>query len=134
MVFIAKHLQDSRPQKTTYYPTNKPKKNDNVVIDNKPVALPKKEFEAVETNMKNTSNDVENKTTKRQKGKKIKNNLIENKSDMNTSDKIALAKSILGKDTNKENFKILKSDKGLIERTESSKTILTEDNKELLID
>ena len=52
---------------------------------------------------------------------------------MDTSEKIAMAKEILGKNAN-ENFKILKSDKGLIERTESSKTILTEDNKELLID
>ena len=30
--------------------------------------------------------------------------------------------------------KRIKKDKGLIERTESSKTILTEDNKQLLVD
>ena len=57
----------------------------------------------------------------------------ENKTTMNTSEKIAMAQEILEKGGN-DNFKILKSDKGLIERTESSKTILTEDNKELLID
>ena len=31
-------------------------------------------------------------------------------------------------------IKRIKKDKGLIERTESSKTILTEDNKQLLVD
>ena len=36
-------------------------------------------------------------------------------------------------DTPKE-VKRIKKDKGLIERTESSKTILTEDNKQLLVD
>jgi len=42
---------------------------------------------------------------------------------------------ILSKEDNKKNnVKRLKKDKGLIERTESSKTILTEDNKELLND
>lgn len=53
---------------------------------------------------------------------------------MDTSEKIALAKKILGQDNEMSKFKFIKSDKGLIERTENSKTILTEDNKELLID
>ena len=30
--------------------------------------------------------------------------------------------------------KVVKSDKGLIERTESSKIVLTEDNRQLLVD
>jgi hypothetical protein len=67
------------------------------------------------------------------------NNVIINKKEnnkvMNTSEKVAMAQEILSKEDNKKNnVKRLKKDKGLIERTESSKTILTEDNKELLID
>lgn len=54
---------------------------------------------------------------------------------MNTSEKVALAQEILSSEDNKRNnVKRIKKDKGLIERTESSKTILTEDNKELLVD
>ena len=47
-------------------------------------------------------------------------------------DKISMAEQIIN-DTPKE-VKRIKKDKGLIERTESSKTILTEDNKQLLVD
>lgn len=50
---------------------------------------------------------------------------------MTTSEKVALAQEVLGKTPS---VKRMKKDKGLIERTESSKTILTEDNKELLND
>lgn len=50
---------------------------------------------------------------------------------MTTDEKVAMAQSILAPSSN---TKRIKKDKGLIERTESSKTILTEDNKELLID
>lgn len=54
---------------------------------------------------------------------------------MNTSEKVAMAQEILStEDNRKSNVKRIKKDKGLIERTESSKTIITEDNKELLID
>ena len=45
----------------------------------------------------------------------------------------SMAESILNTTPPKE-VKRLKKDKGLIERTESSKTILTEDNKQLLVD
>jgi ATP-dependent protease HslVU (ClpYQ) peptidase subunit len=62
----------------------------------------------------------------------VKNNLEENRSVMTTDEKVALAQSVLGGDAQKP--KRIKRDKGLIERTESSKTILTEDNKELLND
>lgn len=62
-------------------------------------------------------------------------NKKENKKVMNTSEKVAMAQEILSSEDNKKsNVKRLKKDKGLIERTESSKTILTEDNKELLND
>lgn len=54
---------------------------------------------------------------------------------MNTAEKIALAKEILSKDKPAcDDFKIIKKDQGLIERAEGTRTILTEDNKELLID
>lgn len=122
MIFIAKHLQDSKPQQKISYTVRETN-------------------EEVEKN-KSKSSDLEfqekvfDKATelKVQVKKKSKNKVNENRSDMNTSEKIALAKEILSKNSEKNNFKILKSDKGLIERTESSKTILTEDNKELLND
>jgi hypothetical protein len=62
-----------------------------------------------------------------------KNNIEENKSVMTTDEKIAMAQSVLS-GANAAPVKRVKKDKGLIERTESSKTILTEDNKELLND
>ena len=46
--------------------------------------------------------------------------------------RITMAEEIIN-DTPKV-IKRIKKDKGLIERTESSKTILTEDNKQLLVD
>ena len=48
------------------------------------------------------------------------------------NNKISMVEDIIN-DTPKE-VKRIKKDKGLIERTESSKTILTEDNKQLLVD
>lgn len=53
---------------------------------------------------------------------------------MTTSEKIAMAKNVLNGADQQASVKRVKRDKGLIERTESSKTILTEDNKELLND
>ena len=54
---------------------------------------------------------------------------------MDTKTKIALARKVLkGEGDEDFKFETLKRDKGLIEKTESSKTILTEDNRELLID
>ena len=63
-----------------------------------------------------------------------KNNIEENKSVMTTDEKIAMAQSVLSGANMAAPVKRVKKDKGLIERTESSKTILTEDNKELLND
>ena len=66
-----------------------------------------------------------------------KNNKDENKKVvMNTAEKVEMANKILAQEESmpKHNIKKIRKDKGLIERTESSKTILTEDNKELLID
>lgn len=50
---------------------------------------------------------------------------------MTTSEKIEMANEILNGEAQ---VKKIKRDKGLIERAESAKTILTEDNKELLKD
>ena len=66
--------------------------------------------------------------------KKVENNIKENKEVMTTSEKIAMAQSVLSGADVAAPVKRVKKDKGLIERTESSKTILTEDNKELLND
>lgn len=66
--------------------------------------------------------------------KTFQNNITENKEVMTTSEKIAMAQSVLNNEVEAAPVKRVKKDKGLIERTESSKTILTEDNKELLND
>jgi hypothetical protein len=64
--------------------------------------------------------------------------IIENKEElkednvMDTKEKIQMANAILNVEQPK--VKKVKKDKGLIERTESSITILTEDNRELLKD
>jgi hypothetical protein len=64
------------------------------------------------------------------------NNIIEERKEvMTTSEKIEMVNSILDDQAqNKVNAKKIKKDRGLIERTESSKIVLTEDNKELLVD
>ena len=67
--------------------------------------------------------------------KEAKNNVVkESNQVMTTSEKIAMAQSVLNDNVQGAPVKRVKKDKGLIERTESSKTILTEDNKELLND
>ena len=66
--------------------------------------------------------------------KRFVNNIEENKQVMTTSEKIAMAQSVLSGTEAAAPVKRVKKDKVLIERTESSKTILTEDNKELLND
>lgn len=68
-------------------------------------------------------NKVEKKTTKINK-KKV--------NDMDTKEKIEMLNQTLDKDANV--VKYIKKDNSLIERTKSSKVILTEDNKELLKD
>lgn len=58
-----------------------------------------------------------------------KNNNSKEKKPM---DKISMVEAIINDEP--KSIKKIKKDKGLIERTESSKTILTEDNKQLLVD
>ena len=67
------------------------------------------------------------------KNNKNNNNINENKV-MTTEEKIAMAQEVLSNESAPKRFKRVKKDKGLIERTESSMTVLTEDNKELLKD
>jgi hypothetical protein len=62
-----------------------------------------------------------------------KKNAINNEIKTEVMDKISMAEAIVNNAPEKE-VKRIKKDKGLIERTESSKTILTEDNKQLLVD
>lgn len=69
------------------------------------------------------------KNTKETKEEKV---VTKDKEMMDTKDKVALANKILG--GAKPTAKRIKKDKGLIERVESDKIILTEDNKELLKD
>lgn len=92
----------------------------------------KKEEEVVVTNAPKKEKRVSKKETVKEKSIKVENNkLEENLNVMDTKTKIELANAVL--DTASESkVKKIKKDKGLIERTESSKTILTEDNRELL--
>lgn len=53
---------------------------------------------------------------------------------MNIDDKIKAANDLLSDEMPKKPVKRLKKDKSIIERTESSTIILTEDNKQLLND
>ena len=54
-----------------------------------------------------------------------------NSKDMTTQEKVEMANQVLG---TTPKVKRVKSDKGLIERAETNKTILMEDNRELLVD
>ena len=64
----------------------------------------------------------------------INNIVLKNEEVMTTSEKIEMVKELLKDDekAKKPTMKRLKKGKGLIERTESSKIVLTEGNEELL--
>ena len=63
--------------------------------------------------------------TRKNKPKKVKE-------DMN--EKVNKAEEIMNNMVAANNVKVLKKDRGLIERTESSKIVLTEDNRQVLND
>lgn len=115
--FIIKRQQNSIPQKRIErsLPSVEEEKKVEIVIEEPKTAViveePKKE-KAVEV--------------------KKENKMEETVKVMTTSEKIAMAKDVL--DGASHGTRRIKKDKGLIERMESSKTILTEDNKELLND
>lgn len=52
----------------------------------------------------------------------------------NMDEKVSKAEKIMNDMKAANNVKVLKKDKGLIERTESSKIVLTEDNRQVLND
>ena len=64
------------------------------------------------------------------------NKVVNEVTDMNTNNNIEQLKAIVGNDTviPKRKVKIEKKDKGLIERTEDSTILITEDNKMMLND
>ena len=68
----------------------------------------------------------------------VNNNVIKenNLKNMTTEEKVKVAQEILGNEieNDKPTVKRLKKDKGLIERKNTNKIILTEENKELLND
>lgn len=96
------------------------KKKFKKVVDSKNVTN-----EITEEHIEEETTVVEEKTTK--------NNKKKSKKDMATitEEQIATAELMAN---GLENKKVIKKDKGLIERTESSKIILTEDNRQLLND
>lgn len=73
------------------------------------------------------SKPVEAESTKPNNKKKSKKG-----NDMNTTDKFEAAEAVM--DMMAPEVKVVKKDRGLIERTESSKIILTEDNRQVLND
>ena len=63
------------------------------------------------------------------------NNAVKDNKDMDIKEKAAKIEEIMqNPEANPGRVKRVKKDKGLIERTESSKVVLTEDNKQLLND
>lgn len=63
----------------------------------------------------------------------VKNKVLKDITTMDTSEKVKKVNEILASEA-KPKVSKLKRDKGLIERTESSKMVITEDNKELMLD
>ena len=120
--FIVKRQQTKRLQKRFV-------SNDSHVVEknvNVLETVPQIEnVDDVETIIQSDTNDTDDL-------KKVSKTKIKAKKQqvMDTKEKIQMAAEILeGGDVN---IKKLKKEKGLIERTESSKTIITEDNRELL--
>lgn len=100
------------------------------VIDNgnsKPLVIVEKiEDITKESEIPETINTNEEKA-KKQKNKRKKDEAMLREEQINTIEQYA-------QEINKPNVKFIKADKGLIERTESSKVVLTEDNRQVLND
>lgn len=69
---------------------------------------------------------------KNEKPTKIKNNKKNRKEDMINKDQITAIEAAI--ENMQPEVKVVKKDRGLIERTESSKIIITEDNRQVLND
>jgi len=94
------------------------------------------DFPRIETPVKVEEHKVvENSTLPENKDEKtVPNNNKKKKKEKNmANDKVNVAEEIASR-LNDSNVKRVKNDKGLIERTESSKIILTEDNRQVLND
>ena len=92
-----------------------------------PSSIKGKELESVET--VTDSSDV---NSKKDKDNKAKNNKKKQKDDMIDKSQISTIEDAV-KNMQPE-VKVVKKDRGLIERTESSKIIITEDNRQVLND
>lgn len=98
-----------------------PNRNDKVELTKRPnVEIEKKEPEKTVENAAPKGQE-----TPVQKNKKSKKNQAMTKEQIEKAVEMADELS---------NVKVLKKDRGLIERTESSKVILTEDNRQVLMD
>ena len=92
-------------------------------------------IESVENNNSvNETNNIENITIVENDVQDVKNkkNNKKNKENMFDKDKIAEIEAAVKK--MEPEVKVVKTDRGLIERTDSSKIIITEDNRQVLID
>ena len=120
--FIVKRQQTKRLQKRFV-------SNDSHVVENNVNAL---ETVPQIENVKDIITPIQSDTNDTDDVKKVSNNKIkkEKQQVMDTKEKIQMAAEIL--DSSDVNVKKITKEKGLIERTESSKTIITEDNRELL--
>ena len=110
--FITKHIDNRKPQLKNV--TFVKKASDNTINETKA------EVKTVEPKVEVKVEPIIEPKVDKEESNKV----------MTTSEKIEMAQNVL----NGNGTKRIKKDKGLIERTESSKTILTEDNKELLKD
>jgi hypothetical protein len=75
---------------------------------------------------------VEEKVEEQEKPVVKNNKRTKKETDMN--DKVTVAEELAQNLAQNDRVKVVKKDKGLIERTESSKIVLTEDNRQVLND
>ena len=74
------------------------------------------------------------KQKKKKKNVKGQKNKDKNINENMKAENIAAAEELMNTEAVPQKVKVVKKDKGLIERTESSKIILTEDNRQVLND
>ena len=118
--FIHKKIKDNiSPRRLAVLENSTLEKVENIVVKEKKQEIVEQETIVVEPIIEVEENVKDN--------KEIKEDNV-----MDTKEKIQMANAILNAEQPK--VKKVKKEKGLIERTESSITILTEDNRELLKD
>ena len=118
--FIHKKIKDNiSPRRLAILKNSTVEKVKNIVVEEEKQEIVEQETIVVEPNIE-VEDNVKDK-------EEIKKDNV-----MDTKEKIQMANAILNAEQPK--VKKVKKEKGLIERTESSITILTEDNRELLKD